>query len=90
VPWDMRSASHFPIHWIGLSSEFINHDGRGLAGSRQIFSGFYAIDLSGRRRSGERGEEVVCSWPGCLKMPKFKDFLCGWILQEIVWSHRTR
>jgi hypothetical protein len=45
-----------PLDWLETdASEFINHDGRGLAGSRGIFSGFYAIDLSGRRRSGERG-----------------------------------
>ena len=27
--------------------------------------------------------------PGCLKMPKFSDFLCGCMLQEMVWPAET-
>jgi hypothetical protein len=27
--------------------------------------------------------------PGCLKMPKLTDFLCGWMLQDIVCPAET-
>jgi hypothetical protein len=32
---------------------------------------------------------VPVAFPGCLKMPKFSDFLCGCMLQEMVWPAET-
>lgn len=34
-------------------------------------------------------EPRTAEWPGCLKMPKLMDFLCGWMLQEMVWAGLT-
>lgn len=107
TPWEILSASHFPIHDFGLKPMLFNFsvavdeaflDPGSAALSLSLFS-FSSRSVDSRSGVGG-GSKVdaepmdgvefppVC-WPGCLKMPKLIDFLCGWMLHEIVWSDFT-
>lgn len=91
---DILSASQFPIHEMGLKPMFFNlsvtedewFPGMNLSLFRPPRSLLLLLLLeSWEEPVGARGMAL----PGCLKMPKFSDFLWGWILHEIVCSELT-
>jgi hypothetical protein len=104
VPSDTWSASHFPCHCTFFKPIADNF-------SNTTVLSFLDVDSPRTRRPGtsrpgvggpvskvaERGRCGVApvADPGCLKMPKFSDFLWGCTLQDIVcpaetFTQRTR
>jgi hypothetical protein len=87
------SASHFPIHDIGLIPILLSFSVTAVE-ELGAFVASLAWSLKSKVEGSELAEEArldvrLPTWPGCLKMPKLSDFLCGWMLQDMVWSDRT-
>lgn len=88
-----RSASHRLVDVTAFMPRSCSLSASALLGSLVSLMSFGAGECSTDGRM-DRAEEPL-TWPGCLKTEKLIDFLCGWMLQEMVlpavtWTHRTR
>lgn len=99
-PIETLSPSHFPAHathFNPMPSSFCLKTllsflvwALPLPFARGSSCGVAGVDRSSEDGTGGRlDKERLAFPPGCLKMPKLRDFLCGCRLHEIVWPAET-
>jgi hypothetical protein len=98
VPIDTLSASHFPAQCTCFSPIADSFSKTNVLSLREVEAPRPRVGGTSRAWGGgpasnvlEEGRFGVAPLvaPGCLKMPKFIDFLCGCMLQEMVWAGET-